>query len=762
MLTEDGRPLGPRHAAHHAIRLEGRGRYSHWEQTLYFSTSDGSDPRTNGRLYAVSVQPEASSTLAAAAGLVALGSALLFWRPLLAHLLAAGPKLVMSGLLVLLTASILTAAGLFGRVVLGADETKDAALVVTLLRHGVFGVVIALVQCLMGAGAIRIFSTADKTSFAAAVVLGFPISLVLLGLFTVVALVFPSGYAIAAFGIALLLALLRRDLQAVREWPRAIIMLSGLVLPALAFGIWLGLLWHGPTESLSGTPSGDLVFYTTLVTTLQEQAWPIRNLGNEGEFFQPYNVLWPALGATLAKLLPIEPFAFVITSGASAFVLVTFLVLLAYLRARRGHSITLPETALLALAMLVAGRYPFWIVESPPTIHTTALTIAIWFWVTATGGSRFASLLSSFLALVGVLLTKVASAVTLIPLALGAMTLDLRGSPMRLRIVGATIGAIAALVGVYMLWTFGPRLIAAGGIGPDSYVGWRAPLRAAVPFLLRDIGTVILALAAIQIRPWWAAASVIGGLLIGLALPFVLRAAFVAAVVLIALGLLDDSARATRTSRLAMAGLILCLPAMVWTDPGGNVTGIVWIVTIAAAMYTTVAQFAHAPRNRAMCGVLIASFALAGCLVAVARGQVGLGSNWPGGKEKLTPEIYTLWKTVRHIVPPGSLLFTDQTGADSDLLGGWNTYAFHGGRQLFISAWVQSNELQADEPRRLAKLAWNDRVLRGEVAPTQVPVRGRYDHYYAVVRRERIPMLSAWTLLRLVDNHAILVWSGPG
>jgi len=54
VLLEDGVPLGPAHASHADIRVEGGGRYSHWTRTmLYFSSSDGSDPRTNERLYEV-------------------------------------------------------------------------------------------------------------------------------------------------------------------------------------------------------------------------------------------------------------------------------------------------------------------------------------------------------------------------------------------------------------------------------------------------------------------------------------------------------------------------------------------------------------------------------------------------------------------------------------------------------------------------------------------------------------------------------------
>src|ERR1700738_336344 len=50
-LFEDGRLLGPAHVSHADIRGLGAGRYSHWSNYILFSTSDNSDPRTNGRRY---------------------------------------------------------------------------------------------------------------------------------------------------------------------------------------------------------------------------------------------------------------------------------------------------------------------------------------------------------------------------------------------------------------------------------------------------------------------------------------------------------------------------------------------------------------------------------------------------------------------------------------------------------------------------------------------------------------------------------------
>jgi SAM-dependent methyltransferase len=52
-LYEDHLPLGPRHALHDSIRKYGRGRFSHWGSTLFFSASDSSDPTRNNRCYAV-------------------------------------------------------------------------------------------------------------------------------------------------------------------------------------------------------------------------------------------------------------------------------------------------------------------------------------------------------------------------------------------------------------------------------------------------------------------------------------------------------------------------------------------------------------------------------------------------------------------------------------------------------------------------------------------------------------------------------------
>ncbi len=50
-IFEDGIALGPMHSIHKEIRNKGNGRFSHWANQLYFSTSDNSDPNINGKSY---------------------------------------------------------------------------------------------------------------------------------------------------------------------------------------------------------------------------------------------------------------------------------------------------------------------------------------------------------------------------------------------------------------------------------------------------------------------------------------------------------------------------------------------------------------------------------------------------------------------------------------------------------------------------------------------------------------------------------------
>jgi len=57
VLYEDGKPLPAPHAIHQDIDESGEGRYSLWQGTLIFSSSDNTDPRSNGRTYTIKYPP---------------------------------------------------------------------------------------------------------------------------------------------------------------------------------------------------------------------------------------------------------------------------------------------------------------------------------------------------------------------------------------------------------------------------------------------------------------------------------------------------------------------------------------------------------------------------------------------------------------------------------------------------------------------------------------------------------------------------------
>jgi hypothetical protein len=60
-VLENGVDLGPAHSGHTTIRSTGKGAFSHWQDSsgnvgLYFSTSDNTNPKTNGRSYTFAVE----------------------------------------------------------------------------------------------------------------------------------------------------------------------------------------------------------------------------------------------------------------------------------------------------------------------------------------------------------------------------------------------------------------------------------------------------------------------------------------------------------------------------------------------------------------------------------------------------------------------------------------------------------------------------------------------------------------------------------
>jgi hypothetical protein len=55
-VRDDRHALSPAHALYADLAAIGAGRYSHWNGYLIFSTSDNSDPRSNGRVFSIFIR----------------------------------------------------------------------------------------------------------------------------------------------------------------------------------------------------------------------------------------------------------------------------------------------------------------------------------------------------------------------------------------------------------------------------------------------------------------------------------------------------------------------------------------------------------------------------------------------------------------------------------------------------------------------------------------------------------------------------------
>ncbi len=56
-VREDGTPLSPGDCLHADIRAKGQGRYSFWDDKIYFSSTDKTDCNQNGRVYTIVAEP---------------------------------------------------------------------------------------------------------------------------------------------------------------------------------------------------------------------------------------------------------------------------------------------------------------------------------------------------------------------------------------------------------------------------------------------------------------------------------------------------------------------------------------------------------------------------------------------------------------------------------------------------------------------------------------------------------------------------------
>lgn len=761
ILFEDKRALGPAHTLHDQIRSAGAGRYSHWGSTIIFATSDDSDPRTNGRRYsfAAGATLDMSVQLLLAATIALIDIALAFvFRTTILHQLRVYQRIRLSpthhacvpetsrvptafaGPVILVACAGLAASGWLGQIVIAyPGMPKDAALAVSVALHAMLGCMTSTGLWAASAGLCRLILRDRHAGVATILLPSFPLCLALIAGLSAIALLAPWGRALALavwFACLVPLASWHPPRDQIAKLLKVAVVLAPL---AMAFGVWLGLLWHGPTDTLSGSPSGDLSFYAGNIWSLAVSPYPHLNLGYEnGEAITYFNHLYPALGATLLPLPGFDPFLFLLTSCGSSYVLFTCVALHVYLSDRATRTIRLLDLAVIVLAVIAAARYPYWVAESIPLVFTPALAISVW-WMTERGqrsiGWSIAAILAAF---GGTALSKVTSALVFLPLAASHIWLHLFRSPAWIKAVLFFTGAVFAAYAAAMLTRFLPVFLAAADLGPESYrfQTWY--------FVLRDAST-----AAMIPLTWFVATPPVAlSLSIGLAsflfYSFIFQVNFVVAVLVIGLIVISLPKQRTTARWIAIAAFAAASPGMLLGEPAGSLTGVVWIICLGGGVLVAVlGAIAREPvrlssfRLACLAGsTILATLALS--LVGIANGSIIADSGWSRFQhEPLTPQLKEIWTAVRTLTPRDALIFTDQVDDTTNIVGGWNTYAFSGQRQVFISSYYTAFELRSNASRRDAVFAVNDAVLSGARSPKDVEIQHKHTSFYAVVSAKR-------------------------
>jgi hypothetical protein len=515
----------------------------------------------------------------------------------------------------------------------------------------------------------------------------------------------------------------------------------------------MGLLWHGPTATLPGAPSGDLTYYASISWSLAVQPYPFVNLGYEsGPNISYFNKLFPALGAAMIEAPGFDPFLFISAGCAASYVLLTGLMLHLYLLDRAPQRPDWFGGVILILSVLAAARFPFWVIESPPVVFVPALTVAVW-WMTERGrtDARWA-LFALASGLVGTALTKLTATVILVPIGATALSGRLGKVRHRVKLVALAIACAFIIYCGFMLFAYLPSYLVTFDLGTHAArLGGPA-------YIFRDLSVVLLAALAYRIAEPPVALVIIGGLVTVMVLSALFYINFVVATLL--MGLIAFQSGTTISLRIhAALAFLLAMPAAVLTDPAGLASGIAWMLCLggAAVAAWTLALPSTPPlppkvRNAAALAGALAAVTTCVGLVGVARGHVIVDLGWNRGELELTPNVRDIWRSVRELTPPDGLVFIDQTRDMASLIGGWNSYARTGQRQVYLGDYYTI--LRNDPLKRREMLNINDAVLQGALRPSELATRRRYGSFFAVLPKSR-PTPSSWSKLHENNGYAL-------
>ncbi len=744
VITEDGRALGPGHAQHDDIRALGGGRYSLWAGSPRFSSSDGSDPAMNGRAYALKMAARLPHRILF--GLLALDLAafLLFGRTILA--VARRWMGWLAGIVVAVVAMrvLAAAAGILSPWPALGGGALDPAVTASVALHLLLGLGFGAAVWIAGAGVVLWSGAAvhlDDLTLRA-----FLPGAALAGAAALVAVAVPRGWMFGlVFGLlaAAPVTRLRPDGRAVARLLRPLLICGPFVL---GFGAILAFRYHGPSDTLAGSPVGDTTIYVGVSETLTKHLVPLYNYGAEGFRIGYANLLPSLLAAALLRLRWFDPYLFF----AATLPVLSLAWLAVMLSALSRAAVKLGGPApgrlhLAALGVLMLGmlRSPSMIPSSPPFVFMLPVVVATIHYAFLKKQPGRAIVVASL----GTALSKIVAFGVLVPITLPALIRRLlrQAGGVQRTLAGVCAAALSAYV-IFSFWVYLPGFLALGRFGPASVAALlQSPADVSLTWaclLARDIGVLVLGIAVTRVGPSGLSLGVWLGGLAYLAIPFLFYTSLTAAMLATGAAVVArPKAFSGRIWPVLLAASLLSLPPLIGSEGDGAIVSWAWFAAVATIVATLALDGAGCrPEAAGDMGRLtwIAFTGGASLLLVIVLGAgTGALRLGPEGGE-FTPDLRDVWRAVQARTPSDALIFTDQTGATETRTGGWDDFALLARRQFYLASW-EVTPLRYDPILRQHWLDRNADVLAGRLRPQALQLSRRYGAFYAVLEAAHSP-----------------------
>ena len=767
-VLEDGHPLGPPHTIHSRIRSAGAGHLSFWSGSIYFSTSDNSDPRTNGRTYAARAEPALPRRITWSLIALDIVAALLIRRTIVGLIVRYGAALVGIGVLAFAARIAMAVAGRAPSLFSDSASTIDLGTTRGIGAHVALGFALTSLIFATGIGTL-LWAGQRRQGVTDLLLRAFLPGTIVVAAAALMAVTLPGGYLVA--GLACLVAALplvrfRAELHALSGVGVSLL----LAAPIIAlYAIVLSFRFHGPNASIAGEPLGDDTIYVGWANMLTQHVAPLYNFAIEGDRTTYGNLLPSLFIAPFLRFGWFDPYLF-LSASLPIIALLSLSATLPLLHSSPGRANASARRPLdfLVFACLLASsfRFPSVLVESPPFVFLAPIIVSTCYLAQKGASGRSRPWQAALTGAIGSAISKVVSFLVLVPLSLPDIAGHfLRRASLRQRIVAAIVGVcVLGYVGL-ALRTYLAVYLAVGTLGPlswDDIVRHHVtdPLQLAC-VLGRDIGAVALAVAVAR-SPWMGLRlGVWLGVASTLTLPYLFHTSLTAAVLLVAI-VVGTLPRAENVSRhTALLAALLMLPYTVVMNFGGSSVTLTWLAFVVTLTWL----LARREYGQAAFGLRVRPGAVAvpcmiTALAAVCLWGAGTGALHVGQDDlTFTPELRDIWLAVKGDTPRDALIFTDQTDDTSERSGGWDDFALAAQRQFYLVSWVMS-PLRTDAGLRHAWLDRNAAVLSGALSPADLDLSRRYDGYYAVLAKSHAPPPGAtaiysnrsYAIYRLADR----------